>query len=232
VQYHLTIKERPAAERPREKLLTNGAGGLSTGELLAIILRTGTRGETVVDLATRLLVEFGGLQGLARASLVELTKSHGLGAAKACEVKACLELARRLSLEQPEDRYIISSPEDAARLVGPEMAALDQEQLRVILLNTKNMVQRVATVYQGSVNAAQLRVGEVFKEAIRQNCPALIVVHNHPSGDPTPSPEDVAVTAELVKAGKLLDVSVLDHVIVAGGRHISLRRRGLGFNGA
>ncbi|MCC6627472.1 MAG: DNA repair protein RadC [Chloroflexi bacterium] len=231
VQYHLTIKERPAPERPREKLLANGAGALTNGELLAIILRTGLPGETVVDLANRLLVTFGGLQGLARATPSELGGVHGFGAAKACEVKACLELARRLSLEQPEERYIISTPEDVARLVGLEMAVLDQEQLRVVLLNTKNAVQRVVTVYQGSVNAAQLRVGEVFKEAIRTNAPALVVVHNHPSGDPTPSPDDVAVTAELVRAGKLLDVDVFDHIIIGNGQHVSLRRRGLGFGG-
>jgi DNA repair protein RadC len=229
VQYHLTIKELPASERPREKLLANGAGSLSTGELLAIILRTGQRGETVVDLANRLLVTFGGLQGLAKAPIADLTNVHGFGAAKACEIKACLELARRLGLEQPEDRFTISSPEDVARLLGLEMAALDQEQLRVVLLNTKNVVQRVVTVYQGSVNAAQLRIGEVFKEAIRQNCPALVVVHNHPSGDPTPSADDVAVTAELVKAGRLLDVAVFDHIIIGANRHVSLRRRGLGF---
>jgi DNA repair protein RadC len=232
VAYHLTIKELPAAERPREKLLANGAGTLSSGELLAIILRTGLKGETVVDLANRLLVTFGGLQGLARASVADLTHIHGFGEAKACEVKACLELARRLSLEQPEERFVISSPEDIARLLGLEMAALDQEQLRVVLLNTKNVVQRVVTVYQGSVNAAQLRVGETFKDAIRYNCPAIVVVHNHPSGDPTPSAEDVSVTAELVKAGRLLDVSVLDHIIIGANRHVSLRRRGLGFGGA
>jgi DNA repair protein RadC len=232
VQYHLTIKELPATERPREKLLANGPGALSTGELLAIILRTGSQGQTVVDLASRLLVEFGGLQGLARASLTELTGARGLGAAKACEIKACLELARRLSLEQPEERFVIASPEDVARLLGLEMAGLDQEQLRVVLLTTKNAVQRVVTVYQGSVNAAQLRVSEVFKEAIRNNCPALVVVHNHPSGDPTPSREDIAVTAELVKAGRLLDITVFDHIIIGAGRHVSLRRRGLGFDGA
>jgi DNA repair protein RadC len=229
VQYHLTIKELPATERPREKLLANGSAALSNGELLAIILRTGLKGETVVGLANRLLVTFGGLQGLAKASTADLTRFHGFGEAKACEIKACLELARRLSLEQPEDRYVIASPEDVARLVGLEMAALDQEQLRVVLLNTKNAVQRVVTVYQGSVNAAQLRISEVFKEAIRFNCPALVVVHNHPSGDPTPSPEDVAVTKELVKAGQLLDITVFDHIIIGAGRHVSLRRRGLGF---
>jgi DNA repair protein RadC len=231
VQYHLTIKELPATERPREKLLAHGPGALSSGELLAIILRTGLKGETVVDLANRLLATFGGLQGLARASVGDLTRFHGFGDAKACEIKACLELARRLSLEQPEDRFVITSPEDVGRLLGFEMAALDQEQLRVVLLNTKNVVQRVVTVYQGSVNAAQLRVGEVFKEAIRQNCPAIVIAHNHPSGDPTPSPEDVAVTAELVRAGKLLDVSVFDHIIIGAGKHVSLRRRGLGFSG-
>jgi DNA repair protein RadC len=229
VQYHLTIKELPATERPREKLLANGAGSLSNGELLAIILRTGLKGETVVDLANRLLASFGGLQGIARASVPDLTRVHGFGEAKVCEIKACLELARRLSLEQPEDRYIIQSPEDVARLVGQEMALLDHEQLRVVLLTTKNAVVRVVTVYQGSVNSAQLRVGEVFKEAIRHNCPALVVVHNHPSGDPTPSPDDVAVTGELVRAGQLLDIAVFDHIIIGQGQHVSLRRRGLGF---
>ena len=227
--YRLTIKELPADERPREKLKLRGAASLSTGELLAIILRTGVVGETVTDVAQRLLKKHGGLLGLSRADYADLCREHGLGEAKAAQLKACVELARRLALERPEERSRIHSPEDIAALVSSEMAALDQEELRVVPLNTKNEVLRVVTVYRGSVNAAQVRVAEVFKEAVRLNAPALVVVHNHPSGDPTPSSDDVAVTRELVKAGELLDIEVLDHLVIGDGRHVSLRRRGLGF---
>lgn len=229
-QYRLTIKEMPADERPQEKLKLRGPASLSTGELLAIILRTGLPGETVVDVAQRLLVTYGGLLGLSRADYATLCKERGLGEVKAAKLLACVELARRLALERPEERFRVRSPEDVAILVSSEMAALDQEELRVVLLNTKNEVVRVVTLYRGSVNAAQIRVAEVFKEAVRQNAPSLVIVHNHPSGDPTPSPDDVAVTRELVAAGKLLDIEVLDHLVIGDGRHVSLRRKGLGFS--
>ncbi|HET8628003.1 MAG TPA: DNA repair protein RadC [Thermomicrobiales bacterium] len=228
-RYRLTIKELPAGERPREKLKLRGAASLSTGELLAIILRTGVVGETVTDVAQRLLATYGGLLGLSRVDYETLCRERGLGEAKAAQLKACVELARRLALERPEERARIQSPEDIAALLSTEMAALDQEELRAVLLNTKNEVLKVVMVYRGSVNAAQVRVGEIFKEAVRLNAPALVVVHNHPSGDPTPSSDDVAVTRELVKGGKLLDIDVLDHLVIGDGRHVSLRRRGLGF---
>jgi DNA repair protein RadC len=228
-QYRLTIKELRADERPREKLKLRGAASLSTGELLAIILRTGVVGETVTDVAQRLLKDYGGLLGLSRADYAALCREHGLGEAKAAQLKACVELARRLALERPDERTRIHSPEDVAALVSSEMAALDQEELRTVLLNTKNEVLKINTIYRGSVNAAQIRVAEVFKEAVRQNAPFLVVVHNHPSGDPTPSADDVAVTRELVEAGKLLDIDVLDHLVIGDGRHASLRRLGLGF---
>jgi DNA repair protein RadC len=228
--YRLTIKEMPADERPQEKLKLRGAASLSTGELLAIILRTGLPGETVVDVAQRLLVNHGGLLGLSRADYSDLCKERGLGEVKAAKLLACVELARRLALEKPDERMRIQSPEDIAAILSSDMAALDQEELRVVLLNTKNEVLRVVTVYRGSVNAAQIRVSEVFKEAVRQNAPSLVVAHNHPSGDPTPSADDVAVTRELVKAGQLLDIEVLDHLVIGDGRHVSLRRRGLGFS--
>lgn len=227
--YRLTIKEMPADERPQEKLKLRGPGSLSTGELLAIILRTGVVGETVVDVAQRLLVTHGGLLGLSRVDYSDLCKERGLGEVKAAQVQACVELARRLALERPDERVRVHSPEDIAALLSSEMAALDQEELRTVLLNTKNEVLRVVTVYRGSVNAAQIRVAEVFKDAVRLNAPSLVVAHNHPSGDPTPSPDDVAVTQELVKAGRLLDIEVLDHLVIGDGQHVSLRRRGLGF---
>jgi len=228
--YRLTIKEMPADERPQEKMKLRGPGSLSTGELIAIILRTGLPGETVVDIAQRLLVNHGGLLGLSRADYGDLCKERGLGEVKAAKLLACVELARRLALEKPDERMRIQSPEDIAAILSSEMAALDQEELRVVLLNTKNEVLRVVTVYRGSVNAAQIRVAEVFKEAVRQNAPSLVVAHNHPSGDPTPSADDVAVTRELVKAGQLLDIEVLDHLVIGDGRHVSLRRKGLGFS--
>ena len=228
--YRLTIKEMPADERPQEKLKLRGASSLSTGELLALILRTGVPGETVVDVAQRLLVTHGGLLGLSRAEYGDLCKERGLGEVKAAKLQACVELARRLALERPEERTRIHSPEDVAAILSSEMAALDQEELRVVLLNTKNEVLRISTVYRGSVNAAQVRVAEVFKEAVRQNAPSIVIAHNHPSGDPTPSPDDVAVTRELVAAGRLLDIEVLDHLVIGDGRHTSLRRKGLGFN--
>lgn len=227
--YRLTIKELPSSERPREKLKLRGVASLSTGELLAIILRTGVPGETVTDVAQRLLATYGGLLGLSRADYGALCRERGLGEAKAAQLLACTELARRLALEKPEERLRIHSPEDVVVLVASEMAALDQEELRVVVLTTKNDVLRVVPVYRGSVNAAQVRVAEVFKEAVRANAPALIVVHNHPSGDPTPSADDVAVTRELVRAGRLLDIDVLDHLVIGDGSHVSLRRRGLGF---
>ncbi len=223
------LKDLPESERPRERLLASGPSVLSTAELIAVILGTGLPGETVTDLSRNLLVEFGGLHGLARASLPELRQRKGLGEAKAAQLKAALELARRLNAEHPEERFQIRSPADVASLLQFEMGALEQEQLRVVLLDTKNRVLGVRTVYVGSANATTVRVGEVFREAIRENSTALIVVHNHPSGDPTPSPEDARVTQAFVEGGKLLDVEVLDHVVVAQRGYVSLKERGLGF---
>jgi DNA repair protein RadC len=157
---------------------------------------------------------------------------HGVGDAKAVRLKAALELGRRLAAQMPDARPQIASPDDIVTLVQIEMAALDQEELRVVLLDTKNRVLAMRTVYQGSVNSAQIRVAEVFRDAIRLNAVALVAVHNHPSGDPTPSAADVTVTAELSRAGSLLDIELLDHLIIGDGRWVSLRRLGLGFNPA
>lgn len=224
-----TLKDLPESERPRERLLANGPGALSSAELLAIILGTGRPGEMVTDLARNLLVEYGGLLGLARTAVADLCQRKGLGGAKAAQLKAALEIACRLGLEHPEERFQIRSPRDVANLLQVEMGALEQEQLRVILLDTKNRVIAVRTVYVGSANATTIRVGEVFKEAIRQNATAVIVVHNHPSGDPTPSPEDARVTESFVQGGRLLDIEVLDHVVVGQQGVVSLKERGLGF---
>jgi DNA repair protein RadC len=154
---------------------------------------------------------------------------RGLGPAKAAQLKAAIELGRRLALEAPEERPAINSPGDAAALVQYEMAALEQEHLRVLLLDTRNRVLDINELYHGSLNASLVRVGEVFKPAIRRNAAGILVVHNHPSGDPTPSPDDVAITRALVQAGRLLDIEVVDHLVIGQGRFVSLKERGLGF---
>jgi DNA repair protein RadC len=228
-EYHLRIREMPESEKPRERLRNLGAQALSDAELLAILLRVGIEGLNVVQLAQQLLIEQRGWAGLQRASFEELSGRRGMGEAKTAQLKAALEIGRRLLLTTNEERLQIRSPADAAQLMLIEMSHLDQEHLRAICLDTKNRVQKVHTIYVGSLNSSLVRVGEVFKETIRLNSAALIVVHNHPSGDPTPSPEDVLVTRQIVEAGKLLDIEVLDHLVIGQGRYVSMRERGLGF---
>lgn len=229
IEYHPTIKDMPVGERPRERLQHYGAGALSTAELIAILLRSGVAGESVLHLAERLLARYGGITGLAQASFAELCQEKGIGPAKVTQIKAALELGRRLLVASPQERPQVRSPADAANLLMLEMSLLAQEQMRVILLDSKNRVLAIPTIYQGSLNTSLIRVGELFREAIRQNCAAIIVVHNHPSGDPTPSPEDVLVTKQIVEAGKLLDIEVLDHLVIGRQRYVSLKERGLGF---
>ena len=224
------ITDLHEADRPRERLAALGPQALSNAELLAILLRVGVQGENAVQVGQRLLNKFGGLSGIHRAPFDELLHEHGLGEAKAAQIKAAIELGRRLTLESPEARPTINSPADAAALVQYEMSALEQEHLRVLLLDTRNHLLDIVEVYRGSVNSSQVRVGEVFKTAVRRGSTAVIVVHNHPSGDPTPSPDDVAVTRAIVQAGKLLDVEVLDHLVIGQGKWVSLKERGLGFN--
>lgn len=229
IDYRLMIRDLPVDLRPRERLIFAGPAALSNAELLAIILRVGGRGENVIRMAERLLSQFDGVAGLAQASFDELCDAHGMGEAKAAQVKAALELGKRMLLASPQERPQVRSPTDVANLLMMEMGLLEQEQLRIVLLDTKNFVLRVHTVYSGSLNTAVIRVGEVFREAIRANCAAFILAHNHPSGDPTPSPEDVRVTEAIVEAGALLDIRVLDHLIIGRNRFVSLKERGLGF---
>jgi DNA repair protein RadC len=228
--YQLTIKEMPASERPRERLARVGPGALSTAELLAVVMRTGTGGENVVRMAERLLAHFGGLTGLARADFAALTTVRGLGPAKAAELQAAFELGRRLVAAAPEERPAVRTPDDAARLVMAEMGLLVQEQLRVILLDTRNRVIAAPTVYVGSLNGATVRAAEVFRDAITRGAASVIVVHNHPSGDPAPSREDETITKQLAQAGALLDIEVLDHLVIGHQRFVSMRRQGLGFD--
>ena len=228
--YSPLIHDMAQEERPRERLMQVGATAVSTTELLAIIMRTGQAGESVLRLAERLLMQFGSLPGLAQATITELQQVKGIGPAKAVEIKAALELGRRLMAAIPDERPRVSSPADAANLLMSEMMFLEQEHLRLILLNTRNEVLKTPTIYVGSLNTSVVRIGELFRAAIRENAAAFIVAHNHPSGDPSPSAEDVNVTRQLVQAGKLMDIGVLDHIIIGRQRYVSLKERGLGFD--
>ena len=229
VPTHYRITDLPIDDRPRERLVKLGAQALSSAELIAILLRVGVPGESVVQVGQRLLQAFGGLSGLHRAPISELVAQHGIGEAKAAQIKAAIELGRRLTLEAPEEKPTVNSPADAAALVQYEMSALEKEEMRVILLDTRNHVVDIVTVAHGSLNAAQMRVGEIFTPAVRKNVAALIAVHNHPSGDPTPSPQDVAITRAMIEAGKLLDIEVLDHLVIGQGKYTSLKEKKLGF---
>ena len=228
-RYQPRIHDLPSEERPRERLRDHGAKSLSAAELLAILLRTGSKDENVIALATRLLAERGGLAGLARSHFHDLSQMHNMGEAKTAQVLAALALGGKLKDLGPEERAVIRSPRDVASLLTSEMAFLAQESLRVLLLNTRNQVLAVHEVYKGNVSSAVVRTAEVFRAAVREGCPSIIIVHNHPSGDPTPSSDDARVTEQLVRAGRLLDIDVLDHVVVAQGGYVSLKDRGLGF---
>ena len=224
------IRDMPQGERPRERLRDYGPKLLSNTELIAILLRTGIQGENVLAMSNRLLTHFKGLDGLGRSTFAELCAERGLSEAKTCQLMAALELGRRFISLAPQDRAVINSPQDVANLLQAEMAALEQEHLRVLLLNTKNQVLRTEEVYVGNVNSSIVRPAEVFRPAVRDNAPSIIIVHNHPSGDPMPSPEDVNITRELVAAGKLLSIELLDHLVIgSGGRYVSLNEKKLGF---
>ncbi len=224
------IREFPAAERPRERLAMRGAAGLSSAELIGLLWGSGSRGRSAVDLAEDALARHEGLTGLARATDVELEALPGIGTAKVAQLTAAFELGRRLMADWPTGRWTIRAPRDVADRLMLQMGRLEREELRVVLLNTKNVVLRVATVYQGNVSSSLVRVGELFRDAVRLNASGLILVHNHPSGDPTPSPDDLHLTAEALAAGRLLDIDLLDHLVVGHDAYISLRDRGVSFD--
>ncbi|WP_422877898.1 RadC family protein [Ktedonosporobacter rubrisoli] len=212
-------------DRPRERLQKNGAEMLATADLLAITLRTGTTRDNVIELASKLLIKYGGLGGLIRADFHELCTEYGLGTAKTAQLKAALEIGKRLALELPEQRYQITSADDAARLVRLELMHLDHEEMYILILDTKNQLVERVKRYKGTVNSSVLRVSEVFRPAVVRNCPNVIICHNHPSGDPTPSTEDIEVTQQLIDAAKLLDIDLLDHIIIGNPRYVSLKEK-------
>jgi DNA repair protein RadC len=220
------IRDLPIREQPVHRLRDAGPPALSTTELLACLLQT----PEALEHATLLLIRFGGLQGLLHANETEITEVLGIGPAAAARIKAAVEFGRRVILEAHDDAVCIRSPSDVATVLMAEIGHLEQEHFKVLYLDTRNRLLGNETVYIGSLNASHIRVGEVFRDAVRRNCAAVIVAHNHPSGDPTPSPEDVEVTRQLVAAGDLLDIELLDHLVIGRQRFVSLRERGLGFS--
>jgi DNA repair protein RadC len=224
------IQDLPASDRPRERLRDFGAGALSNQELVAILLRSGIAGDSALSVAGRLLRDFDGLLGLRRAAFGELAGARAVGEAKAAQIHAALELGVRLASMSAGERPVVKSPEDAANLVMAEMSLLDQEELWVVPLDSRNHVLCVTKLYRGSTHTTQVRMGEVFRDAIRLTAVAMVVVHNHPSGDPTPSSNDVSMTKMLNQAGKLLDIEIVDHLVIGGGRYVSMRNLRLGFD--
>ena len=224
---NFTIKELPVEERPREKLLKKGSKYLSTAELLALIIRTGTKDRSAVELSRDLLAFYGGLEGIQDLSCEELKTVNGIGKAKAAQINALCELSRRISTLGKSKKDMVSSPIQAAELLAGEMRFLKQEVLRVILLDVKNKVIAVPEISRGGLSSSIVHPREVFKEAIRRSSAAMILVHNHPSGDPSPSADDLSITKKLVQTGKIIGIEVMDHIIIAGDKYLSFKEKSL-----
>ncbi|MFJ8067949.1 DNA repair protein RadC [Peribacillus sp. NPDC096447] len=222
----MLIRDYPKEERPRERFLQDGPQSLSNQELLALLLRTGSREESVLQLSGRLINSFKGLRLLKEASVEELTVIKGIGEAKAIQILASVELGRRINNLNDQDRYVIRSPEDGANYCMEEMRFLSQEHFVCLYLNTKNQVLQKTTVFIGSLNASIVHPREVFKEAFKRSAASIICLHNHPSGDPSPSREDIEVTKRLVECGKIIGIAVLDHIIIGEHKYVSLKEKG------
>lgn len=223
----LKIMDLPKNERPRERLARYGADTLSNAELLAIILRTGTKNENIITLCNKLIKETGGLNGLLNMNLDEFMELRGIGKAKATQLMALSELSKRFKTYRAGDMYKISQPKEAADYVMEDMKSLDVEHLKVIMLNTKNMVISVRDVSIGSLNSSIVHPREVFCEAIKKRSASIIICHNHPSGDPTPSNEDINITNRLRECGKIIGIELIDHLIIGNGIYISLKEKGI-----
>lgn len=226
-RHPLMIKELPIDERPREKMREKGAQAMGNSELLAILLRTGSHDESALRLAEHLLEQQGGLAGFGNATTEDIELIKGIGSAKATTILAAIELGRRVAILATADRVVVSSPDDVAALLLPRFRFESREHFVAVLLSTKNHVIKTPVISIGSLNASIVHPRELFREAINARAASVILAHNHPSGDPTPSPEDISLTRKLKDAGQLLDIPVLDHVILGDGKYVSLKDKGI-----
>ncbi|ABS35087.1 DNA repair protein RadC [Clostridium botulinum] len=220
------IKDLPKNERPQERLIRYGAEVLSNSELLAVILRTGTKNQNIMMLASSLIKETGGLDQLFNQSIEELTKIKGIGVTKAVQILALSELSKRFKTYKSGNEYKISTPLDVSNLVMEDMKYLKQEKLKILILNTKNIVTYIRDVFIGTLNSSIVHPREIFCEAIKKNGASIIICHNHPSGDPTPSKEDINITLRLKECGKLIGIDLLDHIIIGENKYVSMKEKG------
>lgn len=225
---YLRMLDIPENERPKEKLLRYGAESLSNPELLAIVLRTGTKGENVLNLSQKIITELNGLNGILNASVKEMTKIKGVKEAKASQILAIAELFRRFNTYKSFNEFKrITSPREVANMLYGEMGTSNQEVLKLIILNTKNEVIKIKDVFKGSLNSSLVHPREIFNEAIRSNAASIIICHNHPSGDPTPSSEDIKVTTRINKSGDIIGIKLIDHIIIGRNNYVSLKEKGI-----
>lgn len=222
----MMIRDVHIADRPRERLIRQGAASLSNQELVAILLRTGTKEESVLLLANRILNSFDKIQDLKNATVEEMMAVKGIGQAKAVQLLAAAEIGKRIYRRHSEGRYVIKSPEDAAAYLMTDMSSLLQEHFVVLFMNVKNEVLHKQTIFIGSLNSSIVHPREIFREAVKRSAASIIVSHNHPSGNPSPSPEDIEVTKRLVEAGSIMGIELLDHIIIGDHRFISLKEKG------
>jgi DNA repair protein RadC len=225
--HNLTLRDVPSEERPRERMMQVGAQALSNAELLAILLRTGTYQESAVHLAERMLSQAGGLRSLVDMSLQQLTEIKGIGSAKGLQIQASIELGRRLARSVMNETVTVRSPKDVADLMTEELRYLQKEHFVCLFLNTKNHIVGQETLSMGSLNASIVHPREVFRAAIKRSSASIICVHNHPSGDPTPSSEDIQLTQRLVEAGEIIGIDVLDHIVIGDHSFVSLKEQGM-----
>ncbi|MEG0297092.1 MAG: DNA repair protein RadC [Clostridium sp.] len=225
---NIKLKDMPIFERPREKLLALGVESLTNSELLAIILKTGAKGENVVSLSNRVLTEFDGLDGILSAGYDDITQIKGIKESKASQILALGELYKRFhTLRSQRQNFKVTCPKDIAELLYNEMGYNNQEVLKLIMLNTKNIVIGKKDIFKGSLNSSIVHPREVFSEALKRNSASIIVCHNHPSGDPSPSKEDINITVRLAECGKIMGIDLLDHIIIGSNKFISLKEKGI-----
>ncbi len=227
---YLTVKELPTSERPYEKCEKYGAGALSDAELLAVIIRTGTKKQRVIDLAVNILnysTAYPGLKGLNYLTMKELMKIKGVGRVKAIELLCLTELTRRMAKEASRDSLRLTAPQSVADYYMQDMRHLAHEQVLLLMLDSKNRLLKDMVISEGTVNTSIMPTREVFVHAVKYEAVNIILLHNHPSGDPTPSSEDIRVTKKIAEAGNLIGISLMDHIIIGDNRYISLKEQGL-----